>query len=1243
MNKKLILKYFTIILFFSLSKNLIAQGPVGGPDGQIVNQPKVSIGEKGINQLFVSPEVNQLLKVNFIPTNLYTGKLDLEIPLYEIKTGDISVPISLRYNSEGIKIEDEASNVGAGWVLQAGGNVSKIIRDMDDRMVYSRVSGSISSGYTTRAISIGSLAQWAGSTGGVAPSMDMMPDLFVATAPGITSKFYYEKNASTISVKELGGYRNKISYDNAFSNIYNGNLKALAWVGVDKVFPYMTDQSYKNLIQEKVDDIFNNYSQNFSDYSDFSITNTIGTVYKFKTSDVNVAFPTASSYDIFYIGVPDQTKLFWAVRNFLIEKYNITKGTWHLDEISDKTNKKVSFEYASYVNSNITKYPNKIFSGSVTVSNEGGTKTENNTVLYNISSGDIETNGDRSFYSMNALYHYVSKIKWENGEVEFFYEKDREDINNKKALSMIIVRDIHSKIIKKYLFNYGYLSVGPAKRLKLQSVDVFEGINQKRLYDLAYYENTELPLRTSYKKDFLGYFNNSNIVDDMSPENYIPLLHFVRGRKNLSITPFAVYTAAQISGGVRNLEANNYSSTGLLKSIRSRTGGYNEFIYESNSFRFYDQDILGGGSRIVSQSIKNTDGTERKIKYKYIDQSGNSSGSILNLPHYAEISGVKTEGSTDTYRFRTYLRPTGNIELTDGAYVGYERVVEQEEGKGLIEYVYTSPKQFPNTYATVTFPSGSYNNQPLPKTIASSFFPADVFIENDKSGKLLSKKIYDNNSLLLRSEINQYFDKHFGSRSYYTVKQLTNGISSGTTYMYEIYYSLVNSKNLLSSSEVIQYLSNSEIKNKSEYTYANTANSFLTSKKNTSSDNNVEEIFYKYAEDKDNQYLLDKNMIGFPLENETRKNSKILFKQEIIYPINQSDANNKTAGLPLPYSVTSTDLQNTIKEDFSYDKYDSKGNLIQFTDKQKIPTTIIWGYNQTLPIAKIVGGTYAQTMQAFNLNPNDVNSYQQLEIVKKSDLDKDDVSESSLISELNTFKNKDGLKNFQISTYTHDPLIGTKTNISVEGIKKSFRYDDGNRLNKILDNDNKIIQEYNYNYNDLQIVFTNAQRAETFTRNNCNSAGMIPGTYTYIVPAGQYTSNISQADADQKAINDINSNGQNAANIHGICYYPYCEFNSQSSSSYIMMQYAPFQKANTVVNAQLNFQVISNQGLNWSGGVMVGQISSPCWPSSTIIRSSSNWQVTIYAGSGQTVLRWLGTGNPNTGVPYNITFNYDVN
>jgi len=77
-----------------------------------------------------SPTAYELGKYGQIPIGLFTGTPNINIPLYEYKTKNLSVPISLSYNSNGIKVDQIESNVGLGWSLNAGGVISRIIRGL---------------------------------------------------------------------------------------------------------------------------------------------------------------------------------------------------------------------------------------------------------------------------------------------------------------------------------------------------------------------------------------------------------------------------------------------------------------------------------------------------------------------------------------------------------------------------------------------------------------------------------------------------------------------------------------------------------------------------------------------------------------------------------------------------------------------------------------------------------------------------------------------------------------------------------------------------------------------------------------------------------------------------------------------------------------------------------------------------------------------------------------------------------
>src|SRR5262245_52897899 len=79
-----------------------------------------------------APDVANLQRYGDLPISTYTGTPSISIPLYEVKSWDISVPISISYNASGIRVADEAGRVGLGWVLNAGGAISRNIIGKDD-------------------------------------------------------------------------------------------------------------------------------------------------------------------------------------------------------------------------------------------------------------------------------------------------------------------------------------------------------------------------------------------------------------------------------------------------------------------------------------------------------------------------------------------------------------------------------------------------------------------------------------------------------------------------------------------------------------------------------------------------------------------------------------------------------------------------------------------------------------------------------------------------------------------------------------------------------------------------------------------------------------------------------------------------------------------------------------------------------------------------------------------------------
>lgn len=136
----------------------------------------------------------------------------------------------------------------------------------------------------------------------------------------------------------------------------------------------------------------------------------------------------------------------------------------------------------------------------------------------------------------------------------------------------------------------------------------------------------------------------------------------------------------------------------------------------------------------------------------------------------------------------------------------------------------------------------------------------------------------------------------------------------------------------------------------------------------------------------------------------------------------------------------------------TYDKYDAKGNLLQYTRKDGIPVSLIWGYHNTKPIAKIEGMSYDLAMALVGVS----------DIITQSELDVSAVTETTFINVLDTFR-KNNVRQF-ITTYTYDPLIGVTSITPPSGIREIYKYDSANRLYQVVDVNGKLLKEYTYHY-----------------------------------------------------------------------------------------------------------------------------------------------------------------------------------
>ncbi|WP_144080083.1 hypothetical protein [Flectobacillus major] len=108
-------------------------------DSSALKDANINLTEDQIKQYLPqvspkSPNVSGLERFGEIPVSMYTGLASIDIPLYEIKVGNIVVPIKLSYHSAGNRVNDIASWVGLGWSLVGNYTINRNVRGKVDEI-----------------------------------------------------------------------------------------------------------------------------------------------------------------------------------------------------------------------------------------------------------------------------------------------------------------------------------------------------------------------------------------------------------------------------------------------------------------------------------------------------------------------------------------------------------------------------------------------------------------------------------------------------------------------------------------------------------------------------------------------------------------------------------------------------------------------------------------------------------------------------------------------------------------------------------------------------------------------------------------------------------------------------------------------------------------------------------------------------------------------------------------------------
>ncbi|QOW10089.1 hypothetical protein Q73A0000_06805 [Kaistella flava (ex Peng et al. 2021)] len=1067
-----------------------------------------------------SPNIASLGTFGMYPMNLSTGQPNINIGLFSNTGHGNDLDINLNYNISAVKPDFQTSWVGLGWNLSVGGAITR------------QVNGGVDEFYGTGF-----------------------------TDPTVLSYYdhYSRLNASNwYSDQKLTEYYSFLTP--LFPSHFEANPAPDEFMfnvnGLNGSFLKNHEGKWVIKANENLDlNVQEELKYDFTFYEDGGITNQKNwflkrIIYGFVITDqrgIKYTFgKTPNALEITGIETVDTS-------------YNpgMFVKSWYLTQIEYPDGKNIDFEYsfddrATYIIHSSAYYSTyKVKSTMASQSN---------------------TSGNFNYLSLDRnFYKYLSKIKFDKNEIEFhksysaaldyntvnipWQQVDtnydiihyRNNYNNRKhwyKLDSIVVKADNIKT-DKIAFNY---EENINNRLKLQNVHIGRDVQNEKTYTFKY-NPMKLPAFNSNKTDHWGNYNNKNfhasVQQNPSTNTY--------SREQMLTYP--QYREPDFTYGIAE----------LLEKIIFPTKGYTLFQYEPHDYnKTIDRTINGfninitgnkiaGGPR-VKKMITNENGNSDSKEFFYVNDYLNgvytSSGVSGGMPNYFDEGNINN-GNLEYWK----LSSSSYIPLnyTNGNYITYSKVYEKSNNGGVIEHTFSNQDNGAidlksNNYQLIVGNIG-YINTFEPSNLSIVKNALDKLQYNNlemERGKPLNEKYYDSNKNLLK-EITYNYNSN--------PSRLTDKIRS-INYIADVYgspidqaayqliaqmhivskmsaYTIFSHQTYLNSVTTTDYLNGNSIISNTQNVYQNFPHHQLISQKTTFSDLSTQESKYQYAHEKGKTDMIAANMVGIPLETTAIKKSSGL---AIGKTISNSgiDYKKRTIGgkdFILPHIAYFYDLQSPSDSStqVKYKEYDLKGNVLQYNLKTDhngnggFPVAIVWGYNQTKPIAKIEGATYAQVSTYIT------------DIISKSNSDNTlgtTISEKNLIDALDLFRKTSQLSNYQITTYSYNPLIGVTSITPASGIREIYNYDTANRLQSVLDINGKILKEYSYNY--AIVTYYNEAQSKTFYRNNCGT-DYIGGSYTYAVPEKKYSSLISEEDANEQAINEINVNGQNSANIYGTC------------------------------------------------------------------------------------------------------------
>ncbi|OJJ16053.1 hypothetical protein BKI52_35375 [marine bacterium AO1-C] len=580
----------------------------------------------GVMAQNISPSPNAAALESFseVPVSLYTGIPSINVPIYNLSSRHLSVPVSLSYHYTGLKPNEQTSWVGLGWALSAGGVITRTVRGKPDELSsigYHAIKNQLKMEYVHEytgndATKLAQAEQeWAFLKNIANGQYDGQPDVFSFNVAGYTGKFFLEKQSD-------GSFKAyTIPYQNVKIELQGG-------------FPSGT----------------------------WKITVPNGTQYTFGGSGSDAQGNTISLEELSTSGGTPGVGTY--------------TSAWYLKEIKSMNgDDDIQFQYQ--VENPINSYQ-VLYSEARQFLKPGNDASTCATGLTPVSISASEV-------TVTNRLHIARIVTQTKHEIIFEEGAQRQDYGD-KTLGRVLVKSRTGELIKVVNLTYDYLDNGTGfKRLLLTKVQEVNGkqpviapsvlptnsseLDYKGSYDFTY--NTNMTGVFSVDNNFVrsidywGYFNGANNTT-LVPSHNDPAFDLFFAGANREVNPDAVKIGALVSinnptGGTTTLdwESNQYNTENGCNSVIK-----NEETIAGTGANFRKGDPGEGDTKEYTFVVD----SEQPVKMMVNIVNSQPGVTIPDVVTYVKLFKV-TGGGIRTEVFNANQNQTKSILLKAGTYV----------------------------------------------------------------------------------------------------------------------------------------------------------------------------------------------------------------------------------------------------------------------------------------------------------------------------------------------------------------------------------------------------------------------------------------------------------------------------------------------------------------------------------------------------------------------------------------------